>query len=326
MRTRGSAGGGAAGGGAGAPRGRAPGEAVEPGEVPWPAPRELARLTGHKNDLTQAKWSHAGGALATGSRDGSVRVWRAVAPPPRRRRRDGGASAGGVADAAAAAPRHWAEAALLQCPRLEPEGEAAAAMQRRRRPPPPLEVNQVAWNADDSLVSPFGRPTGACAGAECRCALPLPRPCARRLTCAGEVLVASFSLTAAATAMRPSSSARSSPPCRTAACACGARRPARRSTRSTRTCGRCTSSRRTPGTRGSRPQRGTTASPSSGTSVRGPRSSGARRAFGGAAGRAVGRAATWARAGLRVGVASDRLLAASPPYCPPLPPCPPRQV
>jgi WD40 repeat protein len=40
----------------------------------WPAPIELQRLSGHRNEIVQAEFSSSGAMLATASLDGSVRV------------------------------------------------------------------------------------------------------------------------------------------------------------------------------------------------------------------------------------------------------------
>lgn len=46
------------------------------GEAPWPVPREVCQLKGHRNDVVLLQFSHDGERAATGSKDGSVRVWR----------------------------------------------------------------------------------------------------------------------------------------------------------------------------------------------------------------------------------------------------------
>lgn len=40
----------------------------------WKAPAELCKLTGHRNDVVLLQFSHDGLSIATGSRDGTVRV------------------------------------------------------------------------------------------------------------------------------------------------------------------------------------------------------------------------------------------------------------
>jgi hypothetical protein len=44
----------------------------------WPAPIELQRLSGHRNEIVQAEFSSSGAMLATASLDGSVRVSKCV--------------------------------------------------------------------------------------------------------------------------------------------------------------------------------------------------------------------------------------------------------
>ena len=49
--------------------------AADKGAEPlWPAPQASAKLTAHRSDVHLLSFSHAGDAVATGSRDGSVRV------------------------------------------------------------------------------------------------------------------------------------------------------------------------------------------------------------------------------------------------------------
>jgi WD40 repeat protein len=40
----------------------------------WPLPQECCKLTGHRNDILLLQFSHDGEGIATGSKDGSVRV------------------------------------------------------------------------------------------------------------------------------------------------------------------------------------------------------------------------------------------------------------
>ena len=47
-----------------------------------PQPVELCRLAGHKNDVQLLQFSHDGRTVATGSRDGSVRVRPSLNPKP----------------------------------------------------------------------------------------------------------------------------------------------------------------------------------------------------------------------------------------------------
>jgi WD40 repeat protein len=48
--------------------------AFPPSSADWPAPVELQRLCGHRNEIVQAEFSNSGAMLATASLDGSVRV------------------------------------------------------------------------------------------------------------------------------------------------------------------------------------------------------------------------------------------------------------
>ncbi|KAI8471016.1 MAG: hypothetical protein J3K34DRAFT_520916 [Monoraphidium minutum] len=73
----------AGGGGGGAAAGG--GDAGASLSLPWGAPECVARLTGHKNDVTQIKWSHGGNAIATASRDGTARQEAAAAAHRKRR-------------------------------------------------------------------------------------------------------------------------------------------------------------------------------------------------------------------------------------------------
>ena len=52
----------------------AAGQPQEPCGTARPQPQELCRLQGHKNDVHLLQFSRAGTAVATGSRDGFVRV------------------------------------------------------------------------------------------------------------------------------------------------------------------------------------------------------------------------------------------------------------
>ena len=40
----------------------------------WPQPREVCQLAGHRHDVLLLQFSHDGQSIATGSKDGSVRV------------------------------------------------------------------------------------------------------------------------------------------------------------------------------------------------------------------------------------------------------------
>jgi hypothetical protein len=52
-----------------------PGGSPQGGDAaPWPQPRELCQLRGHRNDVVLLQFSHGGDRVATGSKDGTVRV------------------------------------------------------------------------------------------------------------------------------------------------------------------------------------------------------------------------------------------------------------
>lgn len=93
--------------------------------------QEVARLEGHRNDVYLLQHSHGGTMIATGSKDGTIRIWRR----PRRARRRG-------------APA-WECEATLSCPVDE---EAVQLARQRRRQLPPPRVDQIAWNADDTFL------------------------------------------------------------------------------------------------------------------------------------------------------------------------------
>ena len=46
----------------------------------WPQPEEVCRLTGHRHDVVVLHFSHDGEGIATGSKDGSVRVRSELMP------------------------------------------------------------------------------------------------------------------------------------------------------------------------------------------------------------------------------------------------------
>lgn len=48
--------------------------AIAAEDAPWPVPKEVCQLKGHRNDAILLQFSHAGDRVATGSKDGSVRV------------------------------------------------------------------------------------------------------------------------------------------------------------------------------------------------------------------------------------------------------------
>ena len=55
-------------------------KATSSSEHAWPAPQASAKLLGHRNDVLLLQFSHAGDALATGSKDGFVRVRPCMLP------------------------------------------------------------------------------------------------------------------------------------------------------------------------------------------------------------------------------------------------------
>ena len=108
-------------------------------ECPPPAP--LARLGGHRHDVLLLLFSHGGAGFATGSKDGTVRVWRRAA----QRARPGSGRA-----CAEALPGPWGVAWVAACPPVL-DADTATARRRRRAPPEP-SISQVAWTADDAAV------------------------------------------------------------------------------------------------------------------------------------------------------------------------------
>ncbi|GIM13074.1 hypothetical protein Vretimale_16295, partial [Volvox reticuliferus] len=98
----------------------------------WTRPTELAKLSGHRNDIVFIEFSHEGTAVATASRDGCVKIWRLE-----RNRRCGRLL------------NCWREAMSLACPPTEEEIRKARL---KRKPPPHPAINQVAWNLDDSRM------------------------------------------------------------------------------------------------------------------------------------------------------------------------------
>jgi WD40 repeat protein len=115
----------------------------------WPEVEELIRLDGHRNDVYLLQFSHNGATLASGSKDGTVRLWRR----PKRLRRSGRRP-------------NWTLEATLACPVDE---EAITLARQRRRTVPPPRVDQLAFTADDArivvsfqdlAVHVFGVPSG----------------------------------------------------------------------------------------------------------------------------------------------------------------------
>ena len=89
------------------------------------------RLEGHSNDVWLLQHSNSGDFIASGSVDGTVRVWR----------RPTGTHKGRGAHA-------WHLVATLACP----IDEAAASTRKKGKPPPPPRVDQIAWTCDDSHI------------------------------------------------------------------------------------------------------------------------------------------------------------------------------
>ena len=108
-------------------------------ECPPPAP--LVRLGGHRHDVLLLLFSHGGGGFATGSKDGTVRVWRQSAQRPR---------PGSARVSAEALPGTWGVAWVAACPPVQ-DADTATARRRRRAPPEP-SISQVAWTTDDAHV------------------------------------------------------------------------------------------------------------------------------------------------------------------------------
>ena len=57
-----------------AARNMAPAAAADLEAVDWPEPQETCRLGGHVNDVLLLQFSHDGQSIATGSKDGTMRV------------------------------------------------------------------------------------------------------------------------------------------------------------------------------------------------------------------------------------------------------------
>ncbi|PSC70372.1 WD40 YVTN repeat-like-containing domain,Bromodomain isoform [Micractinium conductrix] len=98
--------------------------------APWPLPKEICQLKGHRNDIILLQFSNGGDHVATGSKDGSVRVW---SRPRRWRKR----------------PQAWEQLFTFA---VLPDPEAIKEARRRRRPPPAPSVDQIAWSADDQRL------------------------------------------------------------------------------------------------------------------------------------------------------------------------------
>jgi hypothetical protein len=94
----------------------------------WPIIHELCQLTGHRNNIRLARFSHDGRSLATASTDGTVRLH---APSVR----------AGACSSSDAAPAPWTQLRVMLCTPLE--AHVAAGMPRRRKVPGTPSVNQV---------------------------------------------------------------------------------------------------------------------------------------------------------------------------------------
>ena len=108
-----------------------------------PPPTPLARLGGHRHDVLLLLFSHDGAGFATGSKDGTVRVWRQA----QQRARPGSAC---TKPCAGALPGPWGVAWVAACPPVQ-DADTATARRRRRAPPEP-SISQVAWTTDDAHV------------------------------------------------------------------------------------------------------------------------------------------------------------------------------
>ncbi|KAK9831147.1 hypothetical protein WJX74_004971 [Apatococcus lobatus] len=98
----------------------------------WTQPQEMCRLPGHTGPVMMLQFSHDGLSIATGSKDGSVQVWR---QPMRGGKR----------------LQTWVRALDLPCAYAE-ESEVFKQARRRRRPLDPPAINQIAWSTLDTQV------------------------------------------------------------------------------------------------------------------------------------------------------------------------------
>ncbi|KAK9840989.1 hypothetical protein WJX81_004207 [Elliptochloris bilobata] len=106
-------------------------------------PAPLVRLGGHRHDVLLLLFSHDGAGFATGSKDGTVRVWRQA----QQRARPRSAAAKPCAEPLLGS---WGVAWVAACPPVQ-DADAATARRRRRAPPEP-SISQVAWTTDDAHV------------------------------------------------------------------------------------------------------------------------------------------------------------------------------
>ncbi|KAL0024726.1 hypothetical protein WJX77_011758 [Trebouxia sp. C0004] len=111
-------------------RNLAPAAAVDLEAGDWPEPQETCRLGGHVNDVLLLQFSHDGHSIATGSKDGTMRIWQ------RMRRRN-------------KLLNNWENKHALKC---ELDDAVVRKAKQKRRAPPVPSVNQLAWSHDDMLV------------------------------------------------------------------------------------------------------------------------------------------------------------------------------
>ena len=97
-----------------------------------PPPVELVRLEGHTAAVHLLRLSRSGGALATGSKDGTLRLWRRPTRAGRLR-------------------AMWVATLAFTTDPVEDHALAVEA-RRWRRDPPPRIIRQLAWTCDDNVV------------------------------------------------------------------------------------------------------------------------------------------------------------------------------
>jgi WD40 repeat protein len=124
----------------------ASGSGADCGVPPRACVSVVDRLRGHRNEISFVQFAASGDALLSGSKDGTVRVWRGPS---------GGGDAGGGGAAAARSRRSgrpvreprepWVQQHVLAPPPAPP-----APHQRRPRTPP--AVNMVRWSGDGRTI------------------------------------------------------------------------------------------------------------------------------------------------------------------------------
>ena len=97
-----------------------------------PRPVELVRLEGHTAAVHLLRLSRSGDALATGSKDGTLRLWRRPTRAGRLR-------------------AMWVATVTLTTDAVEDHALAVEA-RRWRRDPPPRIIRQLAWTCDDAII------------------------------------------------------------------------------------------------------------------------------------------------------------------------------